>query len=39
MGITRWVINTFRSGLTVILLVVSIFEYQSAEAQKTAIGW
>jgi hypothetical protein len=38
MDITRWIINTFRSCLTVILLVVSIFECQSAEAQKTAIG-
>jgi hypothetical protein len=39
MGITQWVINTFRSGLTLILLFVSIFECQSAEAQKTAFGF
>lgn len=39
MGITQWVNSTFCSGLTVILLIVSIFECQSADAQKTAVGF
>ena len=40
MGIFRW-FTTFRSRLTMILLVLSIFDYQSAEAQKTAdwLSW
>jgi hypothetical protein len=39
MGNSQWVGKRFRSGLTVILLVVSIFGYQSGSAQNTAIGF
>lgn len=39
MDISQWVCNIFRSGLTVILLVVSNFAYQPVAAQKTAIGF
>jgi hypothetical protein len=38
MGITQWLSCLFRSRLTKILLILSIFVYRTAAAQQTAFG-